>query len=276
MKKKTVLLCLIFIISFFAFTLKTFAETNNDVSIDERIFFVPEIAEPGPSMLLNGEDNFILNFVEMSYNENVQFKIEDENIAKITKVDFDSSSSTIKVSVKYLSVGKTKLTSTLDDNGKIYTDSYDLDVKPINISIGSKIKFYLDEPGPSMKLDTEEKYSVGLIEIPTSEKENIKFRVENESIAKIIKIEYDKDWADAIATVKYLSAGKTKLTATLDYNGETYTDSYEINVVESNNSESPKNPKTGIKDTFIILSLIGALSLIGYFESKNKSYLKQV
>ncbi len=37
-----------------------------------------------------------------------------------------------------------------------------------------------------------------------------------------------------------------------------------------------KNPKTGIKDTFLILGIIGVLSLIGYFGSKDKSYLKQI
>ena len=70
-----------------------------------------------------------------------------------------------------------------------------------------------------MLLNSEEKFSVGLENIPKSEKENITFRIENENIAIITKTEYDKSWADAIATVKYLSAGNTKLIATINYNG---------------------------------------------------------
>lgn len=96
------------------------------------------------------------------------------------------------------------------------------------------IMFLYDEPGPGMILNHEDRFNIGLYNIPKTEKENIKFKIENENIAKITKTEYDKGWADAIATVKYLSIGKTKLIATLDYNGKTYSDSYDLDVIETN------------------------------------------
>ena len=53
-----------------------------------------------------------------------------------------------------------------------------------------------------------------------------------ERIIEQSKTEYDNSRADAIATVKYLSVGKTKLIATLEYNGNTYSDSCELDVIE--------------------------------------------
>lgn len=146
--------------------------------------------------------------------------------------------------------------ATVDDTGKVigiskgtvtisaqYIDTtrgadreatYEITVIPKGNTEYIGISFYHDKPGPVMALNTEDKFSVGLNNIPETEKENIKFRIENDSIAKITKVEYDKAWADAIATINYLSVGKTKLIATLNYNGTTYSDSYELNVIESN------------------------------------------
>ena len=109
-----------------------------------------------------------------------------------------------------------------------------------NSSEEAKIRFYYDDPGPSMVLNNEDKFNVGLENIPQTEKENIKFIIENENIAQVTKIEYDKSWADAVATVKYLSVGNTKLIATLDYNGKTYSTSYDLNVTDY--TKSPENP----------------------------------
>ena len=154
------------------------------------------------------------------------------------------------------------------EEGVTILSTYNIEVKnDNNSSIDSRIMFYFDEPGPAMILNSEEKFSIGLIEIPHTEKENIKFKVENENIAKIIKTEYDKGWADAIATVKYLSVGKTKLIATLDYKGETYTASYELNIKKNSstpggsNNNITVNPKTGT--IFIVFVWIIGLSSIG-------------
>ena len=116
-----------------------------------------------------------------------------------------------------------------------------------NSSEESKIRFYYDDPGPSMILNHEDKFNVGLENIPKTEKENIKFKIENENIAQITKTEYDKSWADAVATVKYLSVGKTKIIATLSYNGKTYSASYDLNVKDS--TKSPEKPGNSSEST---------------------------
>ena len=119
--------------------------------------------------------------------------------------------------------------------------SYNIEVKDENNSSEeAKIIFYYDDPGPCMNLNHEDKFNVCLENIPKTEKENIKFKIENENIAQITKTEYDKSWADAVTTVKYLSVGKTKLIATLSYNGKTYSASYDLNVKDS--AKSPVKP----------------------------------
>lgn len=127
------------------------------------------------------------------------------------------------------------------NEGVTINASCNIEVKDENNSSGeTRIRFYYDEPGPSMALNGEDKFNVGLENIPQTEKENINFKIENENIAKVTKVEYDKGWADAIATVKYLSVGKTKLIATLNYNGKTYSASYDLDITDP--IKSPVNP----------------------------------
>ena len=119
------------------------------------------------------------------------------------------------------------------NEGVTISDFCNIEVKDENNSLEKTgIRFDYDDPGPSMTLNREEKFNVELYNIPETEKGNIKFKIEDESIAKITKTEYDNSRADAIATIKYLSVGKTKLIATLEYNGNTYSDSCELDVIE--------------------------------------------
>ncbi len=223
------------------------------------------------SLLVNTEEQYRIKLINIpnSERDNVEFKIEDENIAKITKIENDDDPSWINITLKYLSVGKTKLIATLNYNGETYTDSY-------NINVNNRIMFSHNVPELPMIINTENEFRIKLLDIPSSEKENIQFKIEDENIAKITKIEYDSFTSDATVIVKFLSVGKTKLTATLNYNGETYIESYDIDVTAPSTTEPPQNPKTGLKDTFIILTIIGSLSLIGYLGSKNKFYLKKI
>ena len=143
-----------------------------------------------------------------------------DNTGKVTGV----SEGTVTISAQYLDTTR----------GADRDATYEITVTPKGNTEYTGIRFCYDEPGPGMNLNIEDKFSVGLYNIPKTEKENIKFKIENENIAEITKTEYDKGWADAIATVKYLSVGKTKLIATLNYNGETYSDSYDLDVIEAN------------------------------------------
>lgn len=145
-----------------------------------------------------------------------------DNTGKVTGV----SEGTVTISARYYDTER---------GPNVYRDAtYEITVTPKGNTEYTGIGFYYEKPGPSMVLNHEEKFSVGLSNIPKTEKENIKFKIEDENIAKITKTEYDKSWADAIATVKYLSVGKTKLISTLNYNGETYSASYDLDVIKSN------------------------------------------
>lgn len=181
------------------------------------------IEDPGPVMILGFNDKYSVGFenIPTSERKNISFKIDDERIAKIKNVEYGIDA---KVNIEYLSTGKTKLTATINYNGKTYYDVYDIEVKE------AKIKFYYDEPGPSMKLGYEEKYSVELENLPVFMNDEIKFKVENEKIAKVIKVDYNSNYVDAVATVKYLSAGTTKLIATITCGSKTYTATYDITV----------------------------------------------
>ena len=184
-------------------------------------------------------------------NKTIQLKAEywvgnemEPNVGEVSREEvtnqstWTSSNNDIAVvdsngKVTGVSVGKATITAQYDiGSGNYRNATYEITVIPKSYIEFTGIRFDYDEPGPSMTLGKEEKFNVELYNIPETEKENIKFKIENESIAKITKTEYDNSRADAIATVKYLSVGKTKLIATLEYNGNTYSDSCELDVIE--------------------------------------------
>ncbi|HAB65873.1 MAG TPA: hypothetical protein DCE23_00755 [Firmicutes bacterium] len=201
------------------------------------------LEEPGPAMALGIDDkyNVGLENVPISERKNISFKVENENIAKITNVQYGKNGADATAIVKYLSAGKTKLIATINYNGKIYSSSYDIDVKI------AKIKFLYEEPGPVMTIGYNDKYSVELENMPVFLKNDIKFRIENEKIAQIVNVQYRKNGADAVATVKYLSAGNTKLIATIDYGGKIYSATYDIRVKNSE-VKNPVNNNLNDKD----------------------------
>lgn len=188
----------------------------------------------------------------LSNNENV---VSVDNKGLVTAIE----KGTATITAKY----KT-------NEGVTITDSYNIEVKNENSSSEETgIRFYYDEPGPGMTLNYEDKFSVGLENIPQTEKRKIEFKIENENIAKITKTEYDEASADAIATVKYLSVGKTKLIATLNYNGKTYSDSFDLDVIESN--EELVLSAKGYTDLPISLKVGEKLELTATLEYKRGS-----
>ncbi len=157
--------------------------------------------------------------------EKSTWKSSDTNIATVDN----------KGKVTGKAEGTATITAIYYFQGEEYRDAtYLVEVKNKSNEEELGIFFYYDEPGPSMIKDSEYQFGVGLKNIPKSEKENIKFTIENESIAKIIKTNFNVNTTDAVATVKFLSVGKTKLVASLNYNGKTYSKSYEIDVIDSN------------------------------------------
>lgn len=153
------------------------------------------------------------------------------------------------------------------NEGVTIMSSYDIEVKNENGSSEAVgIRFYYDGPGPAMVLNSEEKFSVGLENIPETEKEKIEFKIENENIAKITNIDYGQNFADAVATVKYLSAGKTKLIATLNYNGKTYSASYDLDV--SNSANIPPNTGAFVSLPILVVGMILAIALMVVVKKK--------
>ena len=194
----------------------------------------------------------------------VTWKSSNESVLKV-----DNSGLVTAVGVGTADI----ITEYTTEENVLISSSFTLEVKGNNdIPSSAKIKFYLDEPGPAMTLDYEDKFSVGLVDIPSTERENIKFRVENEDIAKIIKVDYEQEYADAVVTLKYLSAGKTKLVASLDYNGKTYTDEYNIDVKKGS---APENPKTGDSLPFLTLGMCAIVGVIVFIIiNRNKKIYK--
>ena len=127
----------------------------------------------------------------------------------------------------------------LTNEGVIISDSVNIEVKDESSSSEeAKIKFFLSIPEPAKVLNKEYGFKLYLLNIPDTEKENINFTIENENIAKITGIDLC-NWEDGsgkgiiIANAKFLALGKTSITATLNYNGKTYSDTFDFEVIES-------------------------------------------
>ena len=130
--------------------------------------------------------------------------------------------------------GKTTITATYNGENSMY----EVNVKPKSDEENTGIWFGRYEPEPAKILNKEYGFWIYLNNIPDTEKGNIKVTIENEKIAKLTGIDLC-NWEDGsgkgiiIANTKLLTLGETKITATLNYNGKTYSDTYEFDVIES-------------------------------------------
>lgn len=271
---------IIILIGFLAFSSKISALTTPELAITSNNYSVGEkITLKNIYNVEVGNELQLYAIIQASNDLCLPYEIDDcfgkfvsdTNLNGVTWSSSNTNVATIDSFGKV--IGISKGTTIINASYNDYNASYDLTVGS-NGGFNSGIMFYYDEPGPSMILNTEEKYSVGLIEIPSTEKRNIEFSVEDENIAKITKVEYDKPGADAIVTIKYLSLGKTKLISSISYNGETYTDIYEIDVKASSTSTTQKNndvvnPKTkdmNISVLVIISIILITIILLGYYK----------
>ena len=120
------------------------------------------------------------------------------------------------------------------------TDTFEVTVNsedPTPVS-ESKIEFARLTPVPTNVLNLDRGFLLNLRNIPDTEKKNIRFTIEDESIAKVVNVnlynEGEDNWEGVVVVnVKFLALGSTTINATLNYNGKTYTDSYDFDVVES-------------------------------------------
>ena len=114
-------------------------------------------------------------------------------------------------------------------------------------------------PVPALVLNEEYGFWIYLRDIPDTQKKNVKVTINNEKVAKLTGVDLC-DWEDGsgkgllIANTKLLSVGKFTITATLSYNGKTYTDSYTgtvtksgftLNLMTTDNKTLPTTMKVG-------------------------------
>lgn len=197
--------------------------------------------------------------------------VTEANLSGVTWTSSNTGVATVDNTGKVTGVAEGKTTITATYNGQ--SDNYEINVKPKSSSDFTGIVFIQKHliPPPSMILNKKEQgFMIYLYNIPDTEKGNIKVSIDNESVAKLNDIDLC-NWEDGsgkgmiIANAKFLSLGQAKITATLNYNGKSYSDSYTFSVRESaysiiiqtkNSVELPEEIAIGDK-----LQLIAKLTL---------------
>ena len=156
------------------------------------------------------------------------------NLGDVTWTSSDTGIATVDNTGKVTGVseGKATITAQHDD----MSDTYEVNVKP---EVYAGIRFRNRIPSnPVNHLNMVESVIIDLNNIHCTEEKNIKFSIEDESIAQIVEIDLsdveEGYGAGAVSvSVKFLSLGETKMVATLECNGETYTDTRDFYVVDS-------------------------------------------
>ncbi len=131
--------------------------------------------------------------------------------------------------------GKGKVTITATDKENEYVfGTIEIEIVDPNEVEEYKLEIKHPSNAPVFPGD-EEEYLLDLINISNSIYSHIKYSIEDESIAKIL-YKAGSNTDDYIhITVKALKAGKTKLKAEVEFNGQTFTALYEISVSEQKN-----------------------------------------
>lgn len=206
--------------------------------------------------------------------------------------------------VKGVSEGTVTIKAQYDiGSGNYRSATYEITVKPKSSSDFTGLVLVDKDliSQPALVLNKEHGFWIYLYNIPDTEKGNIKVTIDNENVAKITGIDLC-DWEDGsgkgmiIANAKFLSLGQFTITATLNYNGKTYSDSY-TNGVAEDSTKTPVNPgitepsstdssstksdlttakttlsQTGENATIMIIGIILVLSISTIMYKKYKNY----
>lgn len=238
-KKKFFSLLLILSMGFFTFKINAYAATlpmlgittneyaNGDRMLDDEITEI-EVEQTLQlyAIIWRGNDVFLDDPNEMG-----RF-VDETNLSGVNWTSSNPDIATVDNTGKVTGVTKGETTITAEYEDKSY--NYEITVKNKYTGIG----FAHVIPEGAKVLNKEFGFLLYLHNIPNTEKENIQVTIDDENVAKIIGIDLC-DTVDGpesgiiIANVKLLSLGHTTITATLNYNGETYSDSYDFTVVES-------------------------------------------
>lgn len=127
-----------------------------------------------------------------------------------------------------VSEGKAIITATISSPEMSAT--YEINVKKESVS---DLYFMRRTPEPIAKLNETFGLTVILENIPTTEKENIEISIDNDNVAKLNNIDLCNDNDMITITLDLISLGEANVTASLNYNGKKYEDTYKIVVIES-------------------------------------------
>ena len=236
MKKKNIILMIV-LVSILLFPFKQvkamtspwFTTSSNKYSVGNKVN-IDEITEVevGKTLQLYGMIVHGNDVYDPDNPDGIGLFVDEVNLSGITWSSNNSSIATVDNTGKVtgVSIGTTKINATYNGESR----EYKITIKESD-STNALIRFYYLEPEPAKILNKEYGFALGLYNIPDSEKENIRFTITDETIAKITEI--DLSGSTIIANTKFLKLGSTTLTATLNYNGKTYTDSYTFTVVDS-------------------------------------------
>lgn len=162
--------------------------------------------------------------------------VNEANLNGTTWTSSNNSIATVDNNGKVTGVSEGKANITVNYNNE--SAIYEVNVKSKSNGEHTGIEFVRSIPEHAKILNKEYGFWIYLYNIPDTEKENINVTIENEDIAKLTGIDLC-NWEDGsgkgmiIANAKLLALGQTKITATLNYNGKIYSDTYSFDVVES-------------------------------------------
>ena len=219
-------------------TLTVSLEYNGETYTDSYTFTVQEEPSPLYTITISGDE--IVNIGKTTeLNAEAEYKLTaPEDVT--TEVEWTSSDETIATIdengvVTGIEEGTVTITATYIVDEIEYTATYDITVekeRKITIAegtvVGEKIEYILNE---------EDAFFINLTNIPKEEKANIQVTSSDKEIVEITSIDLCESEDGStdnliIANLKFVGLGEVTITATLDYNGRQYTDSYTFTVQE--------------------------------------------
>ena len=240
MKRKLIIFLLIYLISVLVFNIKSYAVTpphlmitSNNYSVGDKLDFDTEInvVEVGKTLQLYA---LTAHGNEMPLPDNPDstgWFVDEINLSGVTWSSSDRSIAIVNNSGKVTGISEGTVTITATYNEDIVTCE-------ITVNPYTGIWIATEEPEPAKILGQNYEFSIFLYNIPDTEKENIEVTIDNENIAQLTSIDLCDGQKEIKANVKFLSLGNFKITATLNYNGETYYSDELFTVVESASSLS--------------------------------------
>ena len=231
------MMILTFNINSYAITLPWFSISSNNYSSGDKITLEENNeVEVEKTLQLYGMMIYGNDLYDPEHPDSMGRYVDETNLSGVTWTSSNNGIATVDNTGKVTGITEGKATITATYNGE--NAEYEVNVKPKSEEEYTGIGFVRSIPEHAKILNKEYGFGLYLYNIPDTEKGNINVTIENENIAKLTGIDLC-NWEDGsgkgmiIANAKLLALGQTKITATLNYNGKTYSDMYDFDVVES-------------------------------------------